>query len=313
MSDQRSDEEPALNPGRRFLHVCYCCDDADAVTDFFVEGLHMRATMRTPMEVSDGELLGIDGEIESCASFVYDQRGPRVSPAIEVQGWAAPKVVGVPSIDPFRVGIKALGYAVPDLDAVEARLVGLGCSVVHRGASPFADDWLTVCDPTGVLLELVGSPELAEGSTRLRHLRITCTDLATSLPFYETLGFAVIESGGLLEAAFAGHDDPVDGRFVRLRLPDEPFEIIMIQWLDPPSHGRHYPQPNHAGIYRVALGVDDTRASKAALEAVGLVFDRHAREVELKGTPVPDMWITFISDPDGIPYEFVQRPRSAFR
>ena len=31
------------------------------------------------------------------------------------------------------------------------------------------------------------------------------------------------------------------------------------------------------------------------------------------GTPVPDMWITFISDPDGIPYEFVQRPRHIFR
>ena len=29
--------------------------------------------------------------------------------------------------------------------------------------------------------------------------------------------------------------------------------------------------------------------------------------------PVPDLVICFLSDPDGVPYEFVQRPRSAFR
>jgi hypothetical protein len=25
------------------------------------------------------------------------------------------------------------------------------------------------------------------------------------------------------------------------------------------------------------------------------------------------MWICFLNDPDGVPFEFVQRPRSAFR
>jgi catechol 2,3-dioxygenase-like lactoylglutathione lyase family enzyme len=35
--------------------------------------------------------------------------------------------------------------------------------------------------------------------------------------------------------------------------------------------------------------------------------------IALHGTPVADMWIAFLRDPDGIPVELVERPRSAFR
>jgi len=49
------------------------------------------------------------------------------------------------------------------------------------------------------------------------------------------------------------------------------------------------------------------------LAAAGWKFDRAPVSVELTGTPVPDMWICFLSDPDGVPFEFVGRPRSAFR
>lgn len=305
--------ETGANPGRRFLHLCYGCADLDQAIGFFVDGLKMRHVMSTPTEKSDGELLGIDGEIESAAAFVYDQRGPRVSPALEIQLWVDPPVYGTPSIDPFEVGAKSLGFGVPDLAAARDRLVGLGCQVVFEGPSPFAEACVTLRDPNDVMLELVEEPSLDPAVTRLRHLRNTVTDLDVSMPFYEALGFQELERGELTDARFAGVSLAVSGRFVRLRLPDEPFEVILIQWLNPKSHGRHYDRANHAGLYRMAMGVDDTRLSMAKLEADSFVFDRHARQVELKGTPVPDMWITFISDPDGIPYEFVQRPRSAFK
>ena len=305
--------ESVLKPGRRFLHVCYCCDDATEVTDFFVNGFVMRNTMRTPTEPSDGALLGMDGEITGSASFVYDARGPRVSPAIEVQDWVVPKVEGVPSTDPFEVGIKALGFAVPDLDVAIDRLIGLGCTVVYRGVSPFADSMATLSDPTGVLLELVADADAPPDASRMRHLRITATDVDASLPFYDALGFTVIEDATFTDAAFTGHDGAVEARYLRLRLPDEPFEVQLIQWITPASHGRHYATANHAGIYRVAVGVDDTRVAHDTLSAAGVVFDRPPLLVELKGTPVPDMWICFLSDPDGVPYEFVQRPRAAFK
>lgn len=300
-------------PARRFLHLCYCCTDLDAVTDFFVDTLGMRALMRTPLETSDGALLGLDGEIESAASFVYDHRGGRVSPAIEIQSWVDPPVEGTPSVDPFEAGAKSLGFAVADLAAAEARLLAAGGAVVGRGTAPFAGPWVTLTDARGVTIELVEDATVPAGVGRLHHMRVTSTDLAVSIRFYEMLGFTVLESGTFTDAGFLGVEGAVEAVHARLALPDEPFEVYLIEWRSPRTHGRHPAAANHAGLFRMALGVDDTRASYEALRAAGVAFDRPPQSVELKGTPVPDMWIAFLSDPDGVSYEFVQRPRSAFR
>ncbi|MFZ9563678.1 MAG: VOC family protein [Ilumatobacteraceae bacterium] len=40
-------------PARRFLHMCYCCDDTDEVVDFLVNVLDMREVMRNPLNPSD--------------------------------------------------------------------------------------------------------------------------------------------------------------------------------------------------------------------------------------------------------------------
>ena len=124
-----------LRPARRFLHVCYCCADAEPVTRFFVDSLAMRNTMSTTPERSSGAILGLEGEVFSAAAFVYDARGPRTSPAIEVQGWVEPALVGTPADDPLAVGIQALGVAVADVTAGAARLVADGCTVVARSPS----------------------------------------------------------------------------------------------------------------------------------------------------------------------------------
>jgi catechol 2,3-dioxygenase-like lactoylglutathione lyase family enzyme len=300
-------------PARRFLHVCYCCKDAEPVTEFFVDALALRNTMSTPVEPSDGALLGMDGQIVSSAAFVYDARGPRTSPAIEVQGWIDPPLLGTPVQDPGAVGIGALGFSVPELASANERLQGLGCTVIASGRSPFGTTWATVQDPTGVIIDVIEDSTVPDGETRMRHLRITVTDLEVSLPWYEGIGFEVVDKAHIDDASFLGRSGAADADVVRLRLPDEPYEAMLIQWNEPRSHGRHVSEPNHAGIYRTALGVDDTRAAHAALVDAGVEFDRAPISVELKGTPVPDMWICFLSDPDGVPFELVGRPRSAFR
>lgn len=302
-----------VRPARRFLHVCYCCADAAPVAAFFVDHLALRNTMSTTPGRSSGAILGIEGDVTSSAAFVYDARGPRVSPAIEVQGWVDPPLTGTPVDDPFAAGIQALGLSVPVLDAACKRLVGQGTTVVASGTSVFAAAWATVRDPTGVTLDLVEDVAVPADETRMRHLRITVTDLAESLRWYDALGFEVVEQTRLDEASFLGVGGSVDADAVRLRLPDEAFEAVLIQWNEPRSHGRHVREPNHAGLYRTAVGVDDTRAAYEAMSAAGTVFDRAPMTVELRGTPVPDMWICFLSDPDGVPYELVGRPRSAFR
>jgi catechol 2,3-dioxygenase-like lactoylglutathione lyase family enzyme len=306
-------DDDHLRPARRFLHVCYCCADNDAATDFFVDHFAMRNTMSTPVEPSDGAVLGLDGEVVSGARFVYDARGPRTSPAIEVQTWVQPPLVGTPVDDPTAVGIQAIGFAVPDMKAKVADLTASGCTVAGSGSAPFGASWTAMRDAIGVTIDLVEDASVPADETRMRHLRATVSDLATSVPWYEGLGFAVVDKHEIDDSTIFGLEAGAQGEAVRLRLPDEPFEAMLVEWRSPRSHGRHTRDPNRAGLYRAALGVDDTRAAYEAMTAVGWTFDRAPLAIELHGTSVPEMWICFISDPDGVPFEFVGRPRSAFR
>ncbi|MFM9037205.1 MAG: VOC family protein [Actinomycetota bacterium] len=299
-------------PARRFLHMCYCCDDTDEVVDFLVNVLDMREVMRNPLHPSDGSLLGIDGEIVSGAAFVYDKRGPRTSPSIEVQEWVRPTVIGEPMSDPTHVGMQSLGVAVPHLDQTIARMLDAGCREVSRGATDWTGTWVTLADPTGTLFDLLEDATIPEGESRMRHLRITVTDLDVSLPWYEGLGFIELARHAWASGSHLGIDAGA-ADVVRLRLPDEPCEVVLVQWTTPRSHGRHPEHANQAGLFRTAVGVDDTVKSYNEFLAAGWTFEREPRQVELSGTKVPDMWICFLNDPDGVPFEFVQRPRSAFR
>jgi catechol 2,3-dioxygenase-like lactoylglutathione lyase family enzyme len=310
--------DDATRPARRVLHVCYCCDDLVSATAFFVDNFGMRNFMGTPAEKSDGAILGLDRQVVSPTQFVYDARGPRTSPAIEVQEWVDPPLTGTPVDDPTRAGIQALGIAVPDLAATSERLAGAGCIVRGAGTSPFdGAAWTTVRDPTGVTLDVVEDRSLPTGESRLHHLRVTSTDLDASRGWYEGLGFETLGRTTVADASFLdssiGAGTTTSAEVLRLRLPDEPFEALLVEWRSPAAHGRHVSEPNHAGLYRAALGVDDTRASYAAMSAAGWAFDRAPTSVVLRGTPVPDLWICFLGDPDGVPFELVERPRTAFR
>jgi catechol 2,3-dioxygenase-like lactoylglutathione lyase family enzyme len=299
-------------PARRFLHVCYTCGDTEPVSTFFAEHLALRTTMRTPLERADGAILGVAGDVLGAAAFVYDERGPRASPAVEIQSWVEPALTGTPVTDPTTAGIQSLGLAVADVGATVGRLVDHGCTVVGRPGAPFGQPWQTVRDPRGVTFDLVEDRALGPGATRMRHLRITATDLAASLPWYHGLGFATVGAADLDDGEFLGLRGPSAATAVRLRLPDEPFEAVLVGWTTPASHGRHPVAPNQAGLFRTAVCVDDTRASYQDMVAAGWEFERAPMAVALNGTPVPDMWICFLRDPDGVPFELVGRPRAAF-
>jgi catechol 2,3-dioxygenase-like lactoylglutathione lyase family enzyme len=310
-----------LVEARRFLHCCYCCPDSGVVSQFFTEGLGMNATMRTNGGKSDGSLLGIDGEVESDARFVYDRRGPRTSPAVEVQGWLGPPVEGEVYPAAHHVGFHAVGVAVPDVDGVVQALAGLGATVVGRTADADAlfgsARAVVVRAADGVLVDIVESAQHTSTDTdsRFHHMRLTCSDLEASLAWYEALGFSVVARHDSVEVSAGLFGGPTDGvvAVAQLRLPDEPFRLLLHQWLEPASYGHPYPNANHRGMYRAAVCVDDTRASYDTLTGEGFVFDAPPRVVTLTGTPVPDMWIAFLRDPDGFPVELVERPRSAFR
>jgi catechol 2,3-dioxygenase-like lactoylglutathione lyase family enzyme len=306
-----------LVEARRFLHACYVCPDADAAARFLAEGLGLRATMRSAGGSMDGSILGLPREIETEAVFVFDARGPRTSPALEVQGWIDPPPVGKPYARPERVGLQAFGVAVRDAAAARERLFRLGSR--PAGAAQDAKELLggraaALRDPLGIGVDVVESAGLEAGATRLCHLRLTCGDLDRSVDWYAELGFELFARPAPAEVP-AGLLGPAPGRVrvARMRLPDEPLALVLVQWLDPPSTGQAYGEPNHVGLYRMAIAVDDTRDAAGRLARAGRPVERAPRLVELAGTKVPEMWIAFLRDPDGIPVELVERPRSAFR
>ncbi len=321
-------------PARRFLHVCWCCDDDRATAAFLVEAFGLRVSFRSADVPVDGAVLGFDRYIRCPASFVHDARGPRVGPAVEVQGWIDPPAVGIPVADPFRVGLRAVGLAVDDVDAVLTRLDRLGGRVLADTGNRNTRR-VVVSDPRGVACDLVADTREIPGGSRLRHLRATVSDLGASLAFHRRLGFEVIARRTLDTAEHLGApgtDGRVRGRWARLRLADEPFELELVAWertaparssrdaapRGPTGDAAGVPrQPNQRGLYRAALRVDDL---DAALEALGApdasdtgTLVRGPITVEVPGTPVPDLRVAFLADPDGIPFELVERPASAFR
>jgi catechol 2,3-dioxygenase-like lactoylglutathione lyase family enzyme len=300
-----------LHPVRRFLHICYVCRDIDAASAFLAQTLGMREVMRAAPEPVFDTLLGFDRQVESPTLFMYDHRGGRVSPSIEVQHYIEPPTVGAPSLDPFEIGVKALGITVPDVAEAVAKMVAAGSTVKATGTSPFGDTWTTIVDPNDVTFELVEDSALA-GPSQMRHLRITVSDLSKSIAWYENLGFQLLGEAVVDDAAFVGHAGPVTGRAARLRLPDEPFEVVLVEWTSPRGHGAHYATPNHAGLFRCAVQVFDTVAATQAMKAAGTEFVRGPIHFVLTGTAEIDMWLSFLADPDGILYEFVGRPASAF-
>lgn len=287
------------------------------MVNFYVQALDMKEVMRNPLHPSDGSLLGIDGEIVSGAAFVYDKRGPRTSASLEVQEWVSPQMIGTPISDASRVGMQAVGFGVPDLSSTIERMVAMGSKVVARASSPWVENWATLTDPFGTQVDLMQDQAIPEGESRLRHLRITVTNIDQSLPWYRGMGFLDVAEHMLNDGDFVGlqatDGSAAMGRAVRMKLPDEAAEIVLTEWSRPKSHGQHPSDANHAGLFRTAVGVDDTVASYERFLADGWKFEREPRQVELEGTAVPDMWICFLNDPDGVPFEFVQRPRSAFR
>lgn len=274
------------------------------------EAFGLRVTMQTGPGKTDGRILGLPGDMEAETRFAFDARGPRVSPAIEIQEWIDPPLMGEAYAEPNHVGFHAIGIGVGSLDGAVERATALGAAVVGR----FEQSAL-VRGADGVAIDVIERDDLSGGESRMHHLRATCSDLGRSLEWYSALGFAVVELDDDVIAPAALWGTHTDGRLssARLRLPDEPFELLLHCWREPSSFGEPYPMANHRGMYRTAICVDDTRAAHQVLLDEGWTFDAAPEQVELRDTPVPDMWIAFLSDPDGLPFELVERPRTAFR
>jgi catechol 2,3-dioxygenase-like lactoylglutathione lyase family enzyme len=287
------------------LHANLNTVDVAAAASFYADVLGLSPGMKTARVAADGRALGVAGKPVSEAWFLYDHRGPRAAPAIEVLEWESPATVGEHPCEPHHIGFSSLGYAVPSLEQARALAEAHGrpWSVLVgwpvRGHDGKAARML---DLDGVPVEVV---ERDGAAPVFSHLRINCTDLGASVAWYERLGFA---------AEVVARSVPADGAVLSYASlvtdGDSSFSLELTQWEEPKGCGLASSPAYHRGLYRIALGVDDVQGAYRVL-APGEPELPAPEFVELPGTRLGGVTVLFLRDPDGVVVELVGRPRSA--
>jgi catechol 2,3-dioxygenase-like lactoylglutathione lyase family enzyme len=120
---------------------------------------------------------------------------------------------------------------------------------------------------------------------RKRHLGLRVSDLERSLAFYTALGYA--EVGSVPETEF--------GSLTMLQLPDDPF--VSLELVHDPAR----PVQDVGAVNHLVVQVDDLDATIAELAARGVT-------AEPATEPGPEIWTSWLTDPDGYRIELVQWP-----
>ena len=289
------------------LHCNLNVVDIASAAALYEHGLGMTVRMRSEEPAGDSSPMGIDGPTHSIVWFLYDHRGGRQSPAIEVVQWLAPRTAGKAYDDRKAIGMQALRFAVPSSDDATSRLVAGGAAATGRAAS--ADDRTTVdaelLDCDGVRLEL--TQDRAVEKPTFVGLRVSCADLDASAAWYRELGWQAVGTDRKLR--FEGDDD--DAVVRRLALPAHPFELHLTTWSHREPGERAHSRGNDRGLFRMAFAVDDVRAACDAIERRGRMRIGEPTYVPLPGTPLGGLWVSFAQDPDGVMAELVERRTQA--
>jgi catechol 2,3-dioxygenase-like lactoylglutathione lyase family enzyme len=299
----------------RFLHVNLNAASASATADFYSRILGLQTRMQTDASVpTDGSMLGFDGQVFTDVRFFYDVRGGRNGCALEAVQWLSPALIPDSGTDMARPGIRAAGFSVADLGAATTALRESG-AVVGAGVEGLISGQQAVLavDPDGVVVELtqanVDSAPLFSG------ILLLVGDATAAIHFLTAIGFDVIEplraedlAAGRLSPS--GGLDQVSCRVARLALPEDGkhFSVRLVE--HPGSTGRRgQVGANSQGLYRCALRVDNVAAALSALPdfvevTAGPVY------CPLPGTKIGGLDIAFLASPDGVLFEFVERPLS---
>ena len=142
------------------------------------------------------------------------------------------------------------------------------------------------------------------------HININCTNFERSFEFYRKLGFKMIRDlgEGALRKINPGLRLPIEARAraVLMILGDDPrsTRIDLIEWKDPRTEGRAYPNLLHAGMARIALRTKTLREDYAALKAQGIEFWGEPIMMKLKSGK--EEGFVCCEDPDGTVIELIQ-------
>lgn len=305
---------------RRFLHVNLNCSSLDATESLYVGRLGLSARMRTDPKVpTDGSILGIDGDETFCeTSFLYDSRGARAGCALEAIEFHSPALKADPNSDPTRPGIRSTLLTVADLDATVTALRAVGITVGGPvdGLISGAKSVLAL-DPDGAVIELAQAPSDKPGAV-FAGIRVAAIDAVATGEFLTAIGFIQVQAPAHVEVtgdqlAPGGSPTPVKCAVSRYALAEDAHQFTLTV-VEHPDTRNADPVPwggNRQGLYRCALRVENTEAAMSlvpdSVEVMGAPV-----WCPLPGTKIEGLYISFLRSPDGVVFEFVERPLSFF-
>jgi catechol 2,3-dioxygenase-like lactoylglutathione lyase family enzyme len=173
-------------------------------------------------------------------------------------------------------------------------------------------------DPDGVVIELTESPPDADasGDALFDGIRIAAIDAARTGAFLTDLGFEEVAApqplsvtGAQLSPDGSGESECVVARYA---LPEDGHRFTLVVVEHPDTAPLPVPWGgNRQGLYRCALRVTNLHQ---ALAEVPDSVQRMGDPVwcPLPGTKIDGLHIAFLRSPDGVVFEFVQRPLSYF-
>jgi catechol 2,3-dioxygenase-like lactoylglutathione lyase family enzyme len=296
---------PAEVPTRQVLHLNLNTTDLDAAHGFYRDLLGLDLRMQSSGDDGDWRFHGLPDPVDSAGWFLYDHRGPRSSPALELVLWRRPATAGSAYDTLAHRGLASVAFELDDLDGLAESVWAAGGSVVGE-MGPAA---LLVRDPDGVHVELHRREIGTGGPAQLAAARIGVADLDAAIGWYAGLGFGA--SSEVVEEHLVVAGTTMRARSRTVALASGTVQLRLTQWLDPvadaPAEGRLW----YRGMVRMAVSVDDLDDSIAALEAMGRPCPE-PRYFALPGTSIGGLRVLFLTDPDGFTVELVHRPPRHF-
>jgi len=307
---------------RRFLHVNLNCTSLDATEKLYAGALGLSARMRTdPSVATNGAILGIDDETYCETAFLYDSRGARDGCALEAIEYQKPELLRDNRVEPTRPGIRSALMWVADLDAAAAALRDAGATVGDPvdGLISGTKSVLAI-DGDGVIVELAQAPgdvDVSKGAL-FGGIRIAAINAVATAEFLTAIGFVQVSAPTLMpvtgqQLAPDATDEPVECTVARFALPEDADRFTVSVVSHPATAGQD-PVPwggNRQGLYRCALRVESVEKALAATPAS---VERCGDPVwcPLPGTKIDGLYIAFLRSPDGVVFEFVERPLKFF-
>jgi catechol 2,3-dioxygenase-like lactoylglutathione lyase family enzyme len=271
-----------------------------------------------PKVATDGTILGLGGEIFCATAFLYDSRGGRAGCALEAIEFHTPPLKADQNSDPTRPGIRSTLLTVTDLDATVTALRAAGITVGGPVDGLISGSKSVLArDPDGAVIELAEAPSDKPGAV-FAGIRIAAIDAVATGEFLTAIGFTRVEAPAHVEVAGdqlapGGSPNPVKCAVSRYALAEDAHQFNLTVVAHPDTRNAD-PVPwggNHQGLYRCALRVENTEAAMSLVpDSVEVMGD--PVWCPLPGTKIEGLFISFLRSPDGVVFEFVERPLKYF-